>query len=648
MQILKISIYGKNRERRDIDFRPSQVNIITGASKKGKSSLIDIVEYCLGSSECTVPEGHIRQTVAWYAVLLQFPDTEVFIARAAPMQGQKSNSTCHMLIANDIVAPEYPELENSTNINSVVDFLTRKVGTPEQVTEVPEEQTRSSIQVGFKHSRFYLFQGQDEVAAKRTLFHRQAEPFIPQMIKDTLPYFMGAAEDDRLSELEKLRNLKRDRARLLKRIQEIESIRGEGLQKGFDLLVEASSAGLYEGNLIPSDNELLLILESINSWTPSQSRDEEFEGDQLYELDTQYRQLSEEKKVVRSRLRAAREYAGSIGGFEGELNEQSLRLQSIGLYKKLTPGIVCPICETEHEEIHKAETIISSSVAELYSKLEGVLRTKPRITSYLNTLQDEDKRLADNIKKTRDAMEVLRKEDFEVATKAHLDDSKSRVVGRISLYLESVDWSHDTSSLQDKLNIIVPQIEQLEEQLDPTALKERLDSQLSCIAEDMTKWARELGLEHSEYPIRLDVSKLTVVAETPHGRTPLYRMGSGENWVGYHLIAYLALAKWFIEQNRPVGRFIFFDQPTQVYFPSDQDITGSLDEIGDDEDREAVKRMFEWIFKIVSELSPELQVIITDHADIDEEWFQSAVADTKWRGDEALIPKHWYEKEDEA
>ena len=643
MQILKISIYGKNRERRDVDLKPSQVNIITGASKKGKSSLIDIVEYCLGSSECTVAEGHIRQTVAWYAVLLQFPDTEVFIARAAPLQGQKSNSACHMLIANDIEVPEYSELENSTNINSVVDFLTRKVGIPEQITEIPEEQTRSSIQVGFKHSRFYLFQGQDEVAAKRTLFHRQAEPHIPQAIKDTLPYFMGAAEDDRLSELEKLRNLKRDKVRLLKRIQEIESIRGEGLQKGFDLLSEASSAGLYEGNLIPSDSELLAILQRISSWSPSQSREEELEGDPFYELDKQYRQFSEGKKVIRSRLRAAREYAGSIGGFEGELNEQSLRLQSIGLYKKLSPGTVCPICETEHEEIKKAETIIYSSVAELNSKLEGVSRNKPRITSYLNTLRDEDKRLADNIKKTRDAMEVLRKEDVELATKAHLDDRRSRVVGRISLYLESVDWSDDTSSLQDKLNIIAPQIEQLEEQLDPTALKERLESQLSCVGEDMTRWARELGLEHSEHPIRLDVSKLTVVAETPHGRTPLYRMGSGENWVGYHLIAYLALAKWFIEQKRPVGRFIFFDQPSQVYFPSDQAVTGSLDEINDDEDRKAVKRMFEWIFKVVSELSPDLQVIITDHADIDEEWFQAAIADTKWRGNEALIPRHWYE-----
>lgn len=216
-------------------------------------------------------------------------------------------------------------------------------------------------------------------------------------------------------------------------------------------------------------------------------------------------------------------------------------------------------------------------------------------------------------------------------------------MGRLSFYLESTSWDNEAAQLKQRIAIIEPDIEELEEKLDPTALQERLDAQLSLLSEDMTAWSRELKLEHSEYPIRLDVKALTVVAETPHGRIPLFKMGSGENWVGYHLVTYLALAKWFITQNRPVGRFIFFDQPTQVYFPSDKSVTGDIGEIEDDEDREAVKRMFKWIFEVVEQLSPNLQVIITDHADVGEEWFQNAVIDTKWRGDQALIPKHWYE-----
>lgn len=643
MQLKQISLYGKNKERRDVEFNLSQVNILTGASKKGKSSLIDIVEYCLGSSECNVAEGYIKQTVKWYSILLQFADTKVFIARAAPLQGLKSSTACYMLVAKDIQIPDYSDLENSTNIDSVVNFLTSKIGIPEQITEVSEEHTRPKIQVGFKHSRYYLFQGQDEVAAKRTLFHRQSEPFIPQAIKDTLPYFMGAAEDNRLSDLEQLRNLKRQKRKLQKSIAEIESIRGDGLTKGYQLLAEATSVGLHDETIIVQDDALLDVLEKLTSWQPTEDDDDSSIDDVAYQLDRTYRDLKEKKKVIRSRIRSATDYEGSASGFENELNQQHLRLQSIGLYKKINSSNICPMCDSVHDEFNNTGNIVKQSIVDLESKLKGVTRNKPRITTYLSDLRNKDGNLAQEIKNVRNSINLIKKQQDDLNTKASLDDKRSRVIGRISLYLESIDWNKDTATLSKKLDDLIPQIEELEQQLDPDALKERLEAQLSCVAEDMTKWARELNLEHSEHPIRLGVSQLTVVAETAYGRIPLYRMGSGENWVGYHLVTYLALAKWFIEQARPVGRFIFFDQPTQVYFPSDKVITGDIEEISDDEDRQAVKRMFEWVYKIVTELSPNLQVIITDHADIDEDWFQDLVIDTKWRGDNALIPKHWYE-----
>lgn len=644
MQIKTISLYGKNRERRDVTFNLSTMNIVTGASKKGKSSLIDIVEYCLGSSECNVAKGRITETVAWYAVHLQFPDAQVFIARAAPLEGQKSNSASHLLIAKEVELPAFDELVNSTNIDSVVKFLTSKLGISESITEVPDNQTRSSIHIGFKHSRFYLFQSQHEIANKRTLFHRQAEPHIPQAIKDTLPYFMGAAEDDRLAELEKFRNLKRERTRLSKRIAEAESLRGNGLQRGYDLLAEAANVGLIDSNIALNDDELITVLKKIAFWRPNENEDPGEAGDAYIDLEIQYRAATEEKKINRARLKVAEDYASTMSGFEREVKEQDLRLKSIGLYKNLDTSSACPVCESAHADHSGAETVIHKAVADLKEKLEGVNRNRPRIASYMNVLRDKDAKLAQEVKRLRGALESIRQQDADSLHKASLDEMRSRIAGRLSLYIESVDFGgEDLTSLNSELGTLSDQIAALEEKLDPALLKERLESQLSCVSEDMTLWARELGLEHSEHPIRLDASELTVVAETPMGRTPLYRMGSGENWVGYHLVAYLALAKWFIEQSRPVGRFIFFDQPTQVYFPSDMSITGSLDEIEKDEDREAVRHMFEWIFKTVEKLSPNLQVIITDHADIDEEWFQEAVVDTKWRGDEALIPPHWYQ-----
>ena len=117
------------------------------------------------------------------------------------------------------------------------------------------------------------------------------------------------------------------------------------------------------------------------------------------------------------------------------------------------------------------------------------------------------------------------------------------------------------------------------------------------------------------------------------------RMGSGENWVGYHLIAHLALHEWFTERGRPVPRFLFLDQPSQVYFPPEKDVDGSMAMVGED-DRRAVSRMFRFVFDVVEKLSPGFQVVITEHADINEAWYQDAVVE-RWRGGAKLIPDDW-------
>jgi hypothetical protein len=89
------------------------------------------------------------------------------------------------------------------------------------------------------------------------------------------------------------------------------------------------------------------------------------------------------------------------------------------------------------------------------------------------------------------------------------------------------------------------------------------------------------------------------------------------------------------------------DQPSQVYFPSlslYKKLEGKPEEIND-ADRIAVERLFDLIFSIVEKLSPNLQVIITEHANIGTKQYQSALVEERWSDGKALIPKEWIEKE---
>ena len=96
---------------------------------------------------------------------------------------------------------------------------------------------------------------------------------------------------------------------------------------------------------------------------------------------------------------------------------------------------------------------------------------------------------------------------------------------------------------------------------------------------------------------------------------------------------YFALQKHFIEAQRPVPRFMFLDQPSQVYFPS------ALDEKKTDWER--VTEIYQFILDRVQQSNGSLQVIIVDHANPEELGFKGVVVEN-WQDDGYLVPKDWY------
>ena len=142
----------------------------------------------------------------------------------------------------------------------------------------------------------------------------------------------------------------------------------------------------------------------------------------------------------------------------------------------------------------------------------------------------------------------------------------------------------------------------------------------------MSKWVQDLDVEYENDPIRFDLNKLTMYIDTDVKPIALPQIGSGANWVAYHLLVIFALHQHFIQNDRPIPRFIVINQPTQVYYPPEK--TDDLVEISSDE--LAVSKMFEFIFKVVSSLTPHLQVIITDHAFLKSDNFVNSVREV-WR-----------------
>jgi hypothetical protein len=639
-QLLEIGLYNQGGELRRIAFQPGKVNVVTGGSKTGKTALIDIVDYCLGRNECNVPLGVIRDTVKWYALRIQGGKRQVVIGRPAPPEGQRTCSDVYLSVAGQVGLPPFAELQSNTNTNALTSFLTEFIGiTPNE--NVPVGLTRPALKATIRHALFYLFQPQYRIADRTLLFYQQNVEYVPQAIKDTLPYFLGAVGDDRYERLQVLRHANRELRLLERQLAEEESIKGRDNSRALALFAEAQQAGVIPAGAAPDQfNDLVERLRQALGWTPAA---DVFEGNQpLTELQDQREQLLDEYRRLQQEIEAAKAFAQEQEGFSREVNEQKGRLESIGLFApNPAHAATCPLCNQALETPTPTAAQITHSLANLNGQVESVTRQRPRLEEYINERQTRAAALKQAISEKRAALEALVAQQEVVQQQRNSQAQQARIVGRISLFLESLGQQQETSDLQARLAAARDRVQRLEAELAEEDVEERLRACRRIIGDQMSVWSRQLGLEHSEYPLELDLQRLTVVAYRDSGPVPMSEMGSGENWVGYHIISHLALHKWFVEKKRPVPHFLMLDQPTQVYFPPDVGEDTNVENL-EDEDRQAVERLFKLIFDVVARLNPNFQVIITDHADLNQRWFQDAVVE-RWRGGRALVPASWYE-----
>jgi hypothetical protein len=56
-----------------------------------------------------------------------------------------------------------------------------------------------------------------------------------------------------------------------------------------------------------------------------------------------------------------------------------------------------------------------------------------------------------------------------------------------------------------------------------------------------------------------------------------------------------------------------------------------------------VRRLYELINDVVKEMGGKFQAIVCDHANLDEDWFQDAIAEN-WRNGEQLVPGEWIDR----
>jgi hypothetical protein len=645
MNIRDILIYSHAGEMRRISFRLIGLNIVTGRSSTGKSALSEIVEYCMGRSEFNIPEGPIRDKVAWYAVIYQFPGEQVIVAKPAPASNADSCSRAMIRRGAIIEPPPFAELQQNADDETVVSLLSGLLGIPANRTQVSQDHSRDSFNATIKHTYFYLFQKQGLITNKEQLFYRQNEPFMPQAIKDTLPILLGVAPDDRLELDFKLRAAKRDLKITQKQLTEATQFSEKLNVRALGLMTEAQQVGILARSPAPeTTTAALATLSAVTNWKPASIPDEDTR--RISELEEDIAAIRKERVTANETLRATRMFAEKEDGFTTEAEEQKSRLESIRALPT-NPESGEWQWPFAPENLGLDTPIAASLIRELQSldqELKAVAGERPHLEEFTQRLEQQIGDLNQGIRSKEEELAAAISANAAIAEMGNRNAAAARTVGRISLFLETYRPDDDLATLKVRVNDLERLVAQLESDSGVDDSEQRLTSMLNIISNRINPYVRELEAEFSEFSFRLDLNHLTVVADRPDRPVPMNKTGGGANHLAYHLGALLALHHFASSNRKPIPSFLFLDQPTQVYFPTEQiykSASGTVEETERDSDIEKVRRLFGMLYRFANEECPGFQIIVTEHANLRDEWFQNSIVEVPWTKPPALVPEQW-------
>lgn len=646
LQIESVVLYHETEAApRVVPLRPG-LNIITGWRNTGKSSLIEIVDYCFGRETLPVSEGRVRETVAWYSLILRNGDRLALVARPAPAPGRAGSTEGLFRPLGAATPPAQESLRNNCLVRQLRAEISAFAGFADARHVPPESASRPALDLHIGHALPLSMQDEEDIIAKSRLFHRGDDRELMQSVRDALPYMLGAADAEapvlrgRLAAASsELRRVRRDMAA-------IHAEQGEVDERGLTLLIMAGEVGIAATppvGTIPTSAELHAALRAAASQDPEEPNAYEPTGDVERLLARRVR-LHVELRAAQRDQALLRDFGRDRDAFSVETDEQRARLATIGLVPGGDGGDLCPVCGGSLEEPDPTAERLAEHLRGLEQELAGVSQMEPRTRAALEKSSAAVDAVAGQLRVVNAALDGLARREGTARRSEGLAVRRARAQGLIEAHLRLIDDvdGRRAALLSERESVLAAEVDALAARVDSDAEQERLDGALALIGADMTGLARDLSLEHSEdgqVGLRLGQSTLTIT--TRDGRTfPLRSIGGGGTRVGYHLAAHLAIHRLMRLRRRPTPAFLMLDQPTGPFYP-DNGPEGVEPQLVDGSDQVHVNAMFELIRSVAESLGGALQILVTDHATFyGESWFDEALIED-WRHGRGLIPDDW-------
>ncbi len=350
-QIKEIILWPKNPvfKPRRLHFEPGKVNIISGASRTGKSAVIPIIGYCLGSKDCLIPVKTIRNACAWFGVVVQTAAGEKLFARPEPGE---QRSTDEMFILEAVTIDVIPEsVEKNTNRAHVRSVLDELGGLTNLDFGSGDPQSGFDARPSFRDLSAFTFQPQNVIANPDVLFFKTNTYKKREKLIKVFPYVLGAITPELMAKQHELKRLKSELTRKERELKDAMGVSSRWLAELRAKVSEARELGLIpaEQNGNPTREEMIRLLQEIverTDVTVAVTVDTISDAvKELQGLGNEESEVSRELTTLRRRLAEMSRIRESAANYHQGLHIQRDRLQvSSWLVAQHSGDEGCPVC----------------------------------------------------------------------------------------------------------------------------------------------------------------------------------------------------------------------------------------------------------------------------------------------------------------
>lgn len=649
-KISKIILWPKNTKMaiRVIPFKEDFVNVISGDNARGKSTVISIIDYCLASSKCSIPIGLIRNFTRWFGIIVSYGEEEILLAREEPGVEVVSNNM-YIQRGKKIAIPEQIEEENS-NYRDIINELNKLA----QLARFDLGDKGVSQPASIRDLISLNFQPQHLVANPYALFYKADTYQNREKLITIFPYILGILDDELLGLKEELKDLKSREKALGRELEQRKDIANNWLSEVKSYYAIAFEFGLIDGDLNDSSSwspkdyiirlrqalsridKNVIPLIKVGASTKISQR--------LAELDEKEFQVAAQIQEKKEKLYLIQSIKTSNKDYGNDILVQNSRLEVVSWLKSnINNKHHCPFCgskSTSAKEYVDNYYTLSNELSNLSRRVADSHRV---FNKEITTINSDLNKLEMQINEIRTEKQILSQENEEYQKQHQVLNSIFRFGGKLEESLKNYDKISENGDLEKELEKIKKRISEINKLLNQDVLDRKQKNILNQISASIKHYAKIFEAEYCDDDIQLNIENLTLKFVSGNREDFLWEIGSGHNFMSYHISTILAIHEYLLtlaDKNK-VPTFIIFDQPSQVYFPELK-----KEELTEDEAVLKVKRIFKVLSEFKNRTNSKVQTIIIEHAGENSwsEYSENVKLIRNWHGDSddnALIPKQW-------